>query len=56
MLLDLWSHQDDENYEFRQDDVELANDPGELADAWRGLPDTHPCWVRVRAIESILMP
>eukprot|EP00974_Lingulodinium_polyedra_P087108 8444655-Lingulodinium_polyedra.AAC.1 len=52
-LYDIYLNQEDEAYQYRPEDVELANYAEDLEEAWKDLPKTHPCWSRVKEIQGI---
>ena len=52
-LYDIWRMQLEEDYEFAEDELELANDTTELEKAWKDLPADHPAWPRLKEIKDI---
>lgn len=51
--LAIYSHQEEPDYVYAEEEIILASDPEELKDAWMHLPKDHPCWERVEHIEAI---
>ena len=53
MCYDIWRHQEDLNYIFREEDVEVANDITGFQDLWKDCAADQPVWARIRDIQAI---